>query len=88
VDGIDMPEVKGMNMLEEHERSLNQRSEVEVMGMVGICMVGVECMDMVEEHLSKQQPVVEDMDMVEDTMAEVDVEAIEKEHEGVVLVKH
>jgi hypothetical protein len=83
VDGIDMPEVKGMNMLEEHERSLNQRSEVEVMGMVG-----VECMDMVEEHLSKQQPVVEDMDMVEDTMAEVDVEAIEKEHEGVVLVKH
>jgi hypothetical protein len=82
VDGIDMPEVKSMNMLEEHERSLNQWSEVEVMGMAGICMVGVECMDMVEERLSKQQPVVED------TTTEVDVEAIEKEHEGVVLVKH
>jgi hypothetical protein len=51
----------------------------------------VEDMDMVEERLSKERPKVEgidreDIDMVEDIT--VDVEVVEREHEGVVLVRH
>jgi hypothetical protein len=44
----------------------------------------VEGMDMVEEHPTKEWSEIEGLDMVEDTTAEV----IEREHEGVVLVKH
>jgi hypothetical protein len=44
------------------------------------------------EHLSKQRPEVEGMDMmsmnmVEDTTTEVDVEMVEREHESMVLAK-
>jgi hypothetical protein len=48
----------------------------------------VEDMDIVEERSSKPQLEVEGIDMIEDTMTEVDVDVVEREHEGVVLVKH
>jgi hypothetical protein len=54
-----------MNMLEEHERPSNQRSEEEGMNMAGIHMVEVEGMNMVEERPSKERPKVEGMDIVE-----------------------
>jgi hypothetical protein len=105
VEGMDIPDVEGMNMLEEHERPLNQRPEEEGMDIIGIHMVEVEGINMVDDHPSnerskvegmnmvdespmKQRPEVEGMDMVEDTTAEVDVEVVEREHEGVVLVKY
>jgi hypothetical protein len=72
--GIHMVEVEGMDMVEEQPSK--QRPEV-------------EGMDMVEERSSRQRPLVEGMDMagidmVEDMMMEV----VEREHEGVVFVKH
>jgi hypothetical protein len=91
---MDMSEVEDMNMLEDHVHLLNHRSEEEDMDMVGIHMVEVEDMDMTGIHMVE----VEGMDMVErrpskerqefegmDMMAEVDVEVVEREHEGVVL---
>jgi uncharacterized protein YhfF len=56
--------------------------------MTGTYMMEVEDMDIVEERSSKPRLEVEGIDMIEDTMAEVDVEVVEREHEGVVLVKH
>jgi hypothetical protein len=85
---MGMLEVDGMNMLEEHGRPSNQRLKVEVMDMVGIHMVEMEGVDMVKERLSKQRLEVEGMDMVEDMTAKVDVEVVEREHEGMVIVKH
>jgi hypothetical protein len=55
---MDMPEVEGTNMLEEHERLWNQRPEEEGMDMVGIYMVEVDGLNMVEERLSKERPAV------------------------------
>jgi hypothetical protein len=45
-----------------------------------------EGMDMVEDHPSKERANVEDIDMVEDMTAEVDV--VEREYECVVLMRH
>jgi hypothetical protein len=56
--------------------------------MTGTYMMEVEDMDIVEERSSKPRLEVEGIDMIEDMMAEVDVEVVEREHEGVVLVKH
>jgi uncharacterized protein YhfF len=56
--------------------------------MTGTYMMEVEDMDIVEERSSKPRLEVEGIDMIEDTMAEVDLEVVEREHEGVVLVKH
>jgi hypothetical protein len=74
------------------------RPEKESMDMAGIHMMKVECMDMVEERPSKERLEVEDMDMakdmmvedlmVEDLTVEVNVEVVEREHEGMVLAKH
>jgi hypothetical protein len=77
---------EGMNMVEGHYHLTNHRLEVENTYMVGIHMV-----DMVEERPSNHRPVVEsinreDSDMGEDTTVEVDV--VEREHEGVVLARH
>jgi hypothetical protein len=91
-----------MNMLKKHECPSNQRREVEGVDMVGIHMVEerlskerseVEGMDMVEERPSKERPEVKgmdmgSMDMMEVMTARVDMEVVEGEHEGVVLVKH
>jgi hypothetical protein len=95
---MDMSEVEDMNMLEDHVHLSNHRSEeedmdmvgihmveVEDMDMAGIHMVEVEGMDMVERRPSKERQEFEGMDMMEDMMAEVDVEVVEREHEGVVL---
>jgi hypothetical protein len=81
VEGMDMVGihmVEGLNMVEE--RLSKERSEV-------------EGMDMVEERPSKERPEVEgmdmeSMDMMEDMTARVDMEVVEGEHEGVVLVKY
>jgi hypothetical protein len=43
---------------------------------------------MVEEHSSKQRLEAKGMDMVEDTIVEMEVKLVEKEHDDVVLVKH
>jgi hypothetical protein len=40
MEGMDMPEVEDINMLEEHECLLNQRLEVEGMNMAGIHIRG------------------------------------------------
>jgi hypothetical protein len=45
-----------------------------------------EGMDMVEDRPSKERANVEDIDMVEDMTAEVDV--VEREYECVVLMRH
>jgi hypothetical protein len=67
--------------------------EVEDMDMLDIHMVEVRGMDMVEEnyHPMNDRPEVkgidrEDSDMGEDMM--VEVEMVESEHEGVMLVRH
>jgi hypothetical protein len=57
---------------------MNHRLGEEGMNIVGIHMVEVEGMDMVEESPSNHWPEV---DMVE-------VEVVEREHEGVVLMRH
>jgi hypothetical protein len=104
---MDMLEVEGMNMLEEHDHLSNHRLGEEGMNMTGICMVeeGMDMveeyplnhwtedkgMDMVEERPSKERPEVEGMNMedivmVEDMTAEVEV--VEREYEGVMLTRH
>jgi hypothetical protein len=86
---MNIPEVEGMNILEEHECPSNQWPEKD-MDMADIHMVEVEGMNMVEEHErpSKERPEVESIDMVEDMTVQVDVKVVEREHEGVVLAKH
>jgi hypothetical protein len=69
-------------------RTDNPYLGVECHNMTGTYMMEVEDMDIVEERSSKPRLEVEGIDMIEDTMAEVDVEVVEREHEGVVLVKH
>jgi hypothetical protein len=48
-------------------------------------------MDMVKEHPSNHRPEVEGIDREDTDMGEdmtVEVEVVEREHEGVVLVRH
>jgi hypothetical protein len=107
---MDMPEVNGMNMVEEHDHPtnhrlgeegmnmveehyhpMNDRLEVEDMDIVGIHMVDVEGMDMVKERMSNHRSKVEGMDREDSDMGEdmtVEVEVVEREHEGVVLAMH
>jgi hypothetical protein len=79
-------------MLQEYEHMSTHRPEKESMDMAGIHMVKVKCMDMVEERSSKERAEVEDMMVedftVEDLTVEVNVEVVEREHEGMVLAKH
>jgi hypothetical protein len=94
VEGVDMPEMEGMNMLEEHERLPNQRLEEEGMKMT-IHMMEVEGMNMVEKRPSKERPKVEGMDMVEerptkewseieglDMVEDTTAKVVEREHEA------
>jgi hypothetical protein len=50
VEGTDMPEVEGMNTVEEQDHPMNHRWGEEDIHMVGSHMVEVEGMDMVEQH--------------------------------------
>jgi hypothetical protein len=82
---------ESMNTVEEHYHPTNHRLEVEDIDMVGIHMVEVEGMDMVMEHLSNHWHELEDMDREDSDIGEdmmVEVGVVEREHEGVVLVRH
>jgi hypothetical protein len=82
---------EAMHMVEEHYHPMNHRLEVEDMDMVGIHIVEVEGMDIMEEHPSNHRPEVENLDREDCAIREdktVEVEVVEREHEGVVLVRH
>jgi hypothetical protein len=75
-----MVEVDDMDTVEEHFHPINHRSEV-------------EGMDTVEEHFHpmNHRPDVEGMDKVDIEIGEdrtVELEMVEREPDGVVLVKH
>jgi hypothetical protein len=54
---------EGMNILEEHDRPSDHRSEEEGMDMVSIHMVEVEGMDMIAERPSKERLEMEGMNI-------------------------
>jgi hypothetical protein len=69
-----------MDMMEEHFHPMNHRPEV-------------DGMDTVEEYFQpmNHRPVVQDMDTVDTGMGEdraVELEVVEREPEGAVLVRH
>jgi hypothetical protein len=81
VEGMDMSEVQCINMVEEQNHPTNH------------CLGEVGDMDMVEEyyHLMNHRSYVESMDREDSCMGEditVEVEVVEREHEGVVLTRH
>jgi hypothetical protein len=103
MEGMDMPEMEGINMVEKHDHPSNHRLGEDGTNMAGIYMVEVDGMNMVEErplnhqsedestdmvgeHLSNHQSEVEGIDREDIDMVEVDV--VEREHEGVVLARH
>jgi hypothetical protein len=78
--GSHMVEVEGMDTMEEHFYLMNHRSEV-------------EGMDTVEEyfHPMNYQPEMEGMYTVDSGMGEdrmTELEVVERESEGMVLVRH
>jgi hypothetical protein len=84
-----MSEVNGMNMLEEHDRPLNHRTDEEGMDMADIHMMEVEDIDMVEEHLSMERSEVDGMNMEGmDMVKDMTVEVVERDHESMALVRH
>jgi hypothetical protein len=107
---MDVTEVEGANMVEEHDHPMNHRLgeegmnmveehyhstkyQLEVEDMVDIHMVEVGGMNMVEEHYHpmNHQSEVEGIDMKHSDIGEdmtVEVEVVERENEGVVLVRH
>jgi hypothetical protein len=50
VKGMDMPEMEGMDIVEEQDHPTNHRLGEECMNMMGSHMVEVDGMDTVEEH--------------------------------------
>jgi hypothetical protein len=71
-----------MNMVEEHDHPMNYR-----LGEEGIdYVVEVEGMHTVEEPTLNHRSDVEGIDREDSDMVEVDV--VEREHEGVVLARH
>jgi hypothetical protein len=80
---------KGMNTVEEHAHPMNHRLEEEGMNMADIHMAEVEGIDMVEAHPSNHRPKVEGVEGIDREDSDmVEVEVVEREHEGVVLVRH
>jgi hypothetical protein len=78
--GSNMVEVDSMDMVDEHFHPMNHRPKV-------------EGMDTVEEHFHpmNHRPEVEGMDTVDTGMGEdraTELEVVEREPEGVVLVRH
>jgi hypothetical protein len=65
---MDMSEVEGMDMVEEHDHPMNYRLGEEDMNMMGSNMVEVDGMDMMDEHFypMNHRPEVDDTDMVEE----------------------
>jgi hypothetical protein len=65
---MDMPEVEGMDMVEEQDHPINHQLRKDGMNMVGSNMVQVYDMDTMEEHFHpmNHRPEVEGMDMVEE----------------------
>jgi hypothetical protein len=65
---MDMPEVEGMDMVEEQDHLMNHWSWEEGMNMVGSNMVEVDGMDTVEEHFHpmNHRPELEGMNTVEE----------------------
>jgi hypothetical protein len=97
--GSNMVEVDGIDMVEEHFHPMNHRPEVEGMNMVAEHFhsmnhwLEVEGMDTVEEHFHpmNHRPEVEGMDTVDTIMGEdrvAELEVVERELEGMVLVRH
>jgi hypothetical protein len=78
--GSNMVEVNSMYTVEKHFHPMNHRMEVEVI-------------DMVENHFHpmNHRPEVEGMDTMDTDMGEdiaVELEVVERESEGVVLMRH
>jgi hypothetical protein len=102
VEGMDMTEVEGTNKVEEHDHLTNHQLGEEDMNMVKEHYhltnhrLEVEDTDMVGIHMVEERPSnhrlevegidKEDSDMGEDMM--VEMEMVEREHGGVVLVRH
>jgi hypothetical protein len=88
VEGMDILKVEDMDMVEEQDHPMNHR-----LGEEGMNMVKVDDMDTVEEHFHpmNHRPEVEGMDTVDTGMGEdraIELEVVEREPEGVVLVRH
>jgi hypothetical protein len=68
LEGMDMPEVKGMDMFEEQDHPMNHRLGKEGMNMVDNNIMEVDGMDTVEEHFHSMnhRPEVEGTDTVEE----------------------
>jgi hypothetical protein len=92
VEGMDMPEVEGINMVEEQNHLTNHQLGEEDMNMMGINMMEVGGMDTVEKHYHpiNHRPKVKGMDRKDSDTGDmtVEVEVIEREPEGVVLTRH
>jgi hypothetical protein len=92
-----VPEVKGINIVEEQDHPMNHMRGEEDIHMVGIHMVEVDGMDTVEEHYHtmNHQPEIEGIDTVEEHYhpmnhrSEVDgMDREDSEIEDVVLARH
>jgi hypothetical protein len=68
VEGMDMSDVEGIDMVEEQDHPTNHRLGEESMNMVDSNMVDVDNMDTMEEHLHpmNHRPEVDGMDTVEE----------------------
>jgi hypothetical protein len=96
---MDMPELEDMNMVEEQDNPTNHRRGEEDIHMVEEHyhpmnhLSEVEGMDMEEElyHRMNHQPEVEGIDREDSVMWEdmmVELNLVERELEGVVLMRH
>jgi hypothetical protein len=90
---MDMPEVEGMDMVDEQDHPRNHRLKEDGINMAGSHKVEVEDMDTVEEffYLMNHRLEVEGIDMVDNGMGEdrtAELEVVEREPEGVVLARH
>jgi hypothetical protein len=100
---MDIPEMEGMDMVKKYDHPSNHRLGEDGTNMAGIYMVEVDGMNMVEERPSNHQSEDESMDMVGERLSNhqsevegidredidmVEVDVVEREHEGMVLARH
>jgi hypothetical protein len=108
---MDIPEVEGIDMVEEQDHPTNHRLGENGMNMVGSNMVEVDGMDVMEEHFHSinhrlevdgmntveehfhpiNRSKVEGIDTMDTGMREdraAELEVVERELEGAVLVSH
>jgi hypothetical protein len=94
VEGMNMPKVEGIDMIEEQDHPTNHhRLEEECMNMVGSHISEVECMNTVKEHFHpmNHRSEVEGMNTIDTGMREdraAELKVVEGEPEGMVLVRH